>query len=168
MILCQFSSCLRSRMGFDEIMIKLMPNDKLLNQWGFGISVHAHLYFYMASAIPEVIDNIIHPKGEGSQALLQKLGLAGCPSPTTIRDEIEERLLLPKQTLPLHWLPTYQMSALFSCFKNFLHNVDIFFLLQVIGITRYLWQTLSSLILRLLQLHSHLYVRALREGPVDI
>ncbi|KAF9531825.1 antiviral helicase [Crepidotus variabilis] len=63
----------------------------------------------MASTIPQMIDQIVHPEAGKSQVLLERLGLAGIPSPSTIHADIEKRLLLPPQSLPQHWLPTYQI-----------------------------------------------------------
>lgn len=41
--------------------------------------------------------------------LLEELGLAGIRSKEQIYNDIEERILLPKDRLPDHWLATYQM-----------------------------------------------------------
>ena len=41
--------------------------------------------------------------------LLSELGLNGLPSREQVYAEIEEEILRPKNTLPNHWLPTYQV-----------------------------------------------------------
>jgi antiviral helicase SKI2 len=57
----------------------------------------------------ELIHQIIHPNPEDAQKILEDLGLAGLPSPKQVHQEIEEKLLLPRDTLPDHWLPSYQL-----------------------------------------------------------
>ena len=44
-----------------------------------------------------------------SPTTLEDLGLAGPPSREQILADIEEKMLLPKDRLPSHWLPHYQM-----------------------------------------------------------
>lgn len=56
-----------------------------------------------------LIQNIVSPNPEHAAGLLDGLGLSELPSRERIHAEIEERLLLPKQKLPDHWLPKYQM-----------------------------------------------------------
>ena len=46
---------------------------------------------------------------DSAQEILSELQLDGPPSPERIYKEIEEKILLPRSTLPDHWLPTYQM-----------------------------------------------------------
>jgi antiviral helicase SKI2 len=46
---------------------------------------------------------------EDSQQLLTSLGLDSVPSGDQTYREIEERLLLPKETLPEDWLSKYQV-----------------------------------------------------------
>lgn len=41
--------------------------------------------------------------------LLNDIGLASVPDREQIHSEIEQKLLLPQERLPDHWLPTYQM-----------------------------------------------------------
>jgi hypothetical protein len=61
----------------------------------------------------ELIHQIVHPNPEDAQKLLEDLGLAGLPSPQQVHKEIEEKLLLPRNTLPNHWLPSYQLCDSF-------------------------------------------------------
>ena len=56
-----------------------------------------------------LIQKIVSPSGDCAAGLLDSLGLSEPPSREQIHAEIEERLLLPKQKLPDHWLPKYQM-----------------------------------------------------------
>jgi antiviral helicase SKI2 len=56
-----------------------------------------------------LIQKIVSPSSEHTAELLDLLGLSGPPSRERIHAEIEERLLLPKQKLPDHWLPKYQL-----------------------------------------------------------
>jgi antiviral helicase SKI2 len=49
------------------------------------------------------------PFPEDSLQLLASLGLDTVPSREQTYREIEERLLLPKETLPEDWLPKYQV-----------------------------------------------------------
>ncbi|KAJ7508688.1 ATP-dependent RNA helicase [Mycena galericulata] len=55
----------------------------------------------------ELIHQIISPTSDN--ALLKDLGLDGFPSRELLHREIEEKLLLPQETLPAHWLPSYQV-----------------------------------------------------------
>jgi antiviral helicase SKI2 len=57
----------------------------------------------------DLIQKIVSPRSDYAAGLLDGLGLSGPPSREQIHAEIEERLLLPKQKLPDHWLPKYQM-----------------------------------------------------------
>ena len=59
----------------------------------------------------ELIARLLNPTREDANDLLQDLGLSGIPSREQVHREIEERLLLPKERLPDHWLPMYQMCA---------------------------------------------------------
>ena len=56
-----------------------------------------------------LIQKIVAPGSDYAAGLLDGLGLSEPPSRERINVEIEERLLLPKQKLPDHWLPKYQM-----------------------------------------------------------
>ncbi|RDB28581.1 hypothetical protein Hypma_015957 [Hypsizygus marmoreus] len=58
----------------------------------------------------ELIHKILHPNASDAHALLQDLQLAGLPSREQVHQEIEEKLLLPRETLPHHWLPSYQVQ----------------------------------------------------------
>lgn len=57
----------------------------------------------------EVIAQILQKNPDNSKILLNKLGLYGLPSREQVHHEIEAKLLLPRERLPDHWLPTYQM-----------------------------------------------------------
>ncbi|OBZ78640.1 hypothetical protein A0H81_01271 [Grifola frondosa] len=54
-------------------------------------------------------DQILSPASENAPQLLKVLGLSGPPSREEVHKKIERKLLLPKETLPDHWLPTYQV-----------------------------------------------------------
>lgn len=41
--------------------------------------------------------------------ILEELGLAGIPPVEELLGEIEQQILLPKETIPHHWLSRYQM-----------------------------------------------------------
>lgn len=56
-----------------------------------------------------LIEQIVSPSLERAPKLLDGLGLSELPSKERIHAEIEERLLLPREKLPDHWLPKYQM-----------------------------------------------------------
>lgn len=64
-----------------------------------------------AMADPELISLVLNPSSDDADALLRDLGLSGMPSREEVHREIEEKLLLPKERLPDHWLPHYQMCA---------------------------------------------------------
>jgi len=55
-----------------------------------------------------LIQQIVQPD-EDAQTILSSLGLGGLPSQEQVYSQIEEKLLLPCEKLPDHWLPTYQM-----------------------------------------------------------
>lgn len=57
----------------------------------------------------QVLDQILDPRPENAAELLSELGLSGLPSREQVHREIEEKLLLPREKLPVHWLPTYQV-----------------------------------------------------------
>ncbi|KAI0334446.1 antiviral helicase [Cubamyces sp. BRFM 1775] len=60
-------------------------------------------------AMDELFDQILDPAANNADKLLSDIGLAALPSRDKVHHEIEEKLLLPKATLPDHWLPTYQI-----------------------------------------------------------
>jgi antiviral helicase SKI2 len=65
----------------------------------------------------QAISDIVNAPGrEAAQRQLAQLQLDGVPSREQIFKDIEQRILLPKRTLPDHWLPTYQMYV-FSSMK---------------------------------------------------
>jgi len=57
----------------------------------------------------QLVQQIPDPDSNNLEALLDDLGLNGLPSRETVHAQIEQKLLLPRETLPSHWLPTYQM-----------------------------------------------------------
>jgi antiviral helicase SKI2 len=57
----------------------------------------------------ELIQQILFPDAVDKDKILNDLGLDGLPSREQVHREIEEKLLLPQETLPLHWLPSYQV-----------------------------------------------------------
>lgn len=57
----------------------------------------------------DLIHKILHPNPDDAHKLLEDLNLAGLPSPEQVHQEIEEKLLLPRNSLPNHWLPSYQV-----------------------------------------------------------
>ena len=62
-----------------------------------------------AEAQASIIQTIVSPTPECAAELLESLGIAEPPSRERIHAEIEQKLLLPKQRLPDHWLSKYQM-----------------------------------------------------------
>ncbi|OAX42662.1 ATP-dependent RNA helicase [Rhizopogon vinicolor AM-OR11-026] len=56
-----------------------------------------------------VMDQIINPRRENADQILEDLGLAGFPTREQVHREIEAKLLLPPDRIPEHWLPTYQI-----------------------------------------------------------
>ncbi|PIL31494.1 hypothetical protein GSI_06196 [Ganoderma sinense ZZ0214-1] len=56
-----------------------------------------------------LVDQILNPVPGNDDKLLADLGLASLPSRDQVHAQIENTLLLPKSTLPDHWLPTYQL-----------------------------------------------------------
>ncbi|KAG6878176.1 hypothetical protein C0993_011249 [Termitomyces sp. T159_Od127] len=57
----------------------------------------------------ELIKQIVHPDLNNTQSLLRDLQLSGLPTHEQVHHEIEEKLLLSRETLPKHWLPLYQV-----------------------------------------------------------
>lgn len=66
-----------------------------------------------ASLQLELIDQILHPKAEDASTILQQLHFSP-PTRQEIHENIERRLLLPPQTFPQQWLPSYQVFGRFS------------------------------------------------------
>lgn len=62
-----------------------------------------------ADAHEDILDKVLHPDKGKAAVLLGELGLAGLPSREQIHREIEEKLLLPQDKFPDHWLPSYQV-----------------------------------------------------------
>lgn len=57
----------------------------------------------------ELIHQIVNPRAEDAEALLESLGLAGFPSQEQVHRDIEQKLLLPPQSFPKSWLPEFQV-----------------------------------------------------------
>ncbi|KAF8079036.1 antiviral helicase [Lyophyllum atratum] len=57
----------------------------------------------------ELIQQILHQNPGDARELLHDLQLAELPTREQVHQEIEEKLLLPRETLPKHWLPSYQV-----------------------------------------------------------
>lgn len=57
----------------------------------------------------ELIHQIANPDPRNASKILNELGLSGLPSREQVHREIEEKLLLPQDTLPAHWLSKYQV-----------------------------------------------------------
>ncbi|KAI0639904.1 antiviral helicase [Trametes polyzona] len=60
-------------------------------------------------AMDQLLDQILNPAPINADELLSDLGLAELPSRDKVHQQIEEDLLLPRESLPSHWLPTYQI-----------------------------------------------------------
>jgi len=61
----------------------------------------------MASGIIEAIEQIYNPAND--RVFLETLNLSESPSINRIHNDIEQLLLLPRQSLPSDCLPTHQM-----------------------------------------------------------
>lgn len=57
----------------------------------------------------DLVEQILNPHPENAGAILAELGLSEIPSREQVHRAIEEKLLLPKDTVPAHWLPHYQV-----------------------------------------------------------
>ncbi|KAL5534027.1 hypothetical protein ACEPAG_487 [Sanghuangporus baumii] len=57
----------------------------------------------------KALDVILSKESDSARDLLSELQLDRLPSPESIYKEIEQKILLPRTTLPDHWLPTYQI-----------------------------------------------------------
>lgn len=57
----------------------------------------------------ELVNQILNPRPEDAAKILDDLGLADLPTREQVHRAIEEKLLLPKGTLPAHLLPHYQV-----------------------------------------------------------
>lgn len=71
----------------------------------------------MAGTMPDThehvmdqIDQILNPRREDADQILEDLGLAGFPTRDKVHQEIEAKFLLPPDRIPEHWLPTYQIT----------------------------------------------------------
>ena len=62
----------------------------------------------------DILDNLLHPDTGNAHELLQQLGLASLPSREQVHREIEEKLLLPQDKFPEHWLSQYQVYVSIS------------------------------------------------------
>lgn len=60
-------------------------------------------------AHPDILENLLNPDKSNAQQILHELGLAELPSREQVHRQIEEKLLLPQDKFPDHWLPLYQV-----------------------------------------------------------
>lgn len=68
-----------------------------------------------------IIHQILSPTPENAEELLGEIGLGAIPSREQVHQEIDAKLLSPPDTLPDHWLSTYQMyGSLASGFIEFI------------------------------------------------
>lgn len=66
-----------------------------------------------------IIRQILDPTPEDAEMLLKEIGLGTIPSREQVHQEIDAKLLSPPNTLPDHWLSTYQMyGSLAPAFMN--------------------------------------------------
>ncbi|KAF8140636.1 ATP-dependent RNA helicase [Boletus edulis] len=56
-----------------------------------------------------IIQQILSPAHEDAEGLLEDIGLGAIPSREQVHQEIDGKLLSPPDTLPHHWLSTYQI-----------------------------------------------------------
>ena len=67
----------------------------------------------MDPSFASVLDAVVRPDGSNADRILEELGLDRVPPRSQVHREIEDRLLLPKEKLPDHWLPQYQVCVMF-------------------------------------------------------
>lgn len=89
----------------------------------------------------QVIQQILSPTLNTNEKdeILNDLGLNGLPSREHVHREIEEKLLLPQETLPSHWLPSYQV---YDCTQAYRLNFTF-----VVGIGTRVYRYLRCLLL---------------------
>ncbi|PCH34097.1 antiviral helicase [Wolfiporia cocos MD-104 SS10] len=63
----------------------------------------------MSTQKQRLLEQISQPSSSHAADLLSSLGLSGLPPREQVHKELEDKLLLPKENLPEHWLPTYQI-----------------------------------------------------------
>ncbi|ESK96232.1 dead deah box rna helicase [Moniliophthora roreri MCA 2997] len=56
-----------------------------------------------------IINEILNPEPSNASKVLERLGLAQLPTKEQVHRAIETKLLLPREQLPPHWLPKYQV-----------------------------------------------------------
>jgi antiviral helicase SKI2 len=66
----------------------------------------------------DIIRQALKTNPDNAEKLLKELGLAGLPSRKHVHREIEAKLLSPRERLPDHWLPTYQMYEILRCLSD--------------------------------------------------
>jgi len=74
-------------------------------------------HFMDADLHRQFIQDLLQPENVDSHAILEELGVGSIPTREQIHREIEEKLLLPQDRLPSHWLPSHQM-----CVRAFQYN----------------------------------------------
>ncbi|KAJ3556495.1 hypothetical protein NM688_g1996 [Phlebia brevispora] len=57
-----------------------------------------------------LVDELLNPRPENAREVLDELGLLEVPSRDQVHRAIEEKLLLPKDKIPAHWLSDYQVQ----------------------------------------------------------
>ncbi|EMD42321.1 hypothetical protein CERSUDRAFT_90937 [Gelatoporia subvermispora B] len=63
----------------------------------------------MSNERQHALEQILNPNAHNAQNILSDLGLSGLPPRECVLEDIEQKLLLPKEKLPDHWLPKYQV-----------------------------------------------------------
>ncbi|TBU50014.1 antiviral helicase [Dichomitus squalens] len=63
----------------------------------------------MSTQHEELMSQILNREPGNADIILANLGLASLPSRDEVHTQIEQNLLLPKSSLPDHWLPAYQL-----------------------------------------------------------
>lgn len=72
-----------------------------------------------------IIQQILCPSPEDADKMLEEIGLGVIPSREQVHQEIDAKLLSPPDTLPDHWLSTYQMyGSLVLGFIEFIVSVQ--------------------------------------------
>ena len=67
------------------------------------------LSFDMEDDHQELVEQILNPSPENAHKILADLHLDRLPTRDEVHRAIEEKLLVPKEAFPAHWLPHYQV-----------------------------------------------------------
>lgn len=82
----------------------------------------------------DLIQKILHPSPDDAEGILDDLCLAGLPTREQVHREIEEKLLLPREAFPAHWLSLYQVydfhqsqpcCQLIVCCRHWQHDLAV-------------------------------------------